>query len=86
MHKSLDYVTRRFNASSAELKKPEGAGPSLEPPLSAIARSTWNPESAGMRSLVGTSLPVRVLLGSVQNWIAVNNPMPKKKWRRGICR
>jgi len=41
--KLLDYVIRRFNASSAELKKPEGAGPSLEPPLSAIARSDWNP-------------------------------------------
>jgi hypothetical protein len=38
MYKLFDYVTRRFNASSAEPKKPEGAGPSLEPPLSAIAR------------------------------------------------
>jgi len=37
-----------------------------------------------MRSLVGTGLRVRVLFGSVRNWIAVNNPMPKKKWKRGL--
>ncbi len=32
--------------------------------------------------LVGTSLTVRVLFGSVRNWIAVNNPLPKKNFHR----
>jgi hypothetical protein len=41
-----DYFIRRFSASSAELKMPEGAGSSLEPPLNAISKSNWNPELA----------------------------------------
>ena len=44
LNKSPDYVPRRCSASSAELKKPEGAGPSLEPPLNAISRANWNLE------------------------------------------
>jgi hypothetical protein len=48
----LDYVTRRFNASSAGLnERSRGAEPSLEPPLSAISRSNWIPESAEVRAL-----------------------------------
>jgi hypothetical protein len=47
----VDYVIRRFNASSAGLKKPRGAGPSLGLPLSAISRSNWSPESAKVRPL-----------------------------------
>jgi hypothetical protein len=52
IYKLFDYVIRRFNASSAELNKPDGAEPSLEPPLSAIAKSNWNPESAEARPLL----------------------------------
>jgi len=51
----LDYVTRRFNASSAVLKKLAGAGPALGPPLYAIARFKWNLESAEARLLLGQS-------------------------------
>jgi len=33
-------------------EKPEGAGPSLEPPLNAISRSNWNPEPADVSRLL----------------------------------
>jgi hypothetical protein len=82
LHKFFDYVTRRFGASSAEPKKPRGLDLRWNRRLARSPDFTWNPESAEMRSLVGTSLTVRVLFGSVRNCIAVDNPMPKKKWRR----
>jgi hypothetical protein len=45
-YKFVDYVRPRFNESAAELKKPDGAGFSLEISLSAIAGSTGtNPMS-----------------------------------------
>jgi hypothetical protein len=47
MVKFLDYVTRRFKASLARLNKAAGA----EPPLYAISRFNWSPESAEMRPL-----------------------------------
>jgi|GEM_PF-2571211 hypothetical protein len=39
-----DYVTRRFNASSAGLKEPVGLDLRLGLPLYAISRSNWSPE------------------------------------------
>jgi hypothetical protein len=41
----LDYVTRRFNASSAGLKSSWGCT-FAETTLNAISRSNWNSESA----------------------------------------
>jgi hypothetical protein len=41
---AFDYVTRRFNASSAGLKNPWGCI-FAETPLYAISRSNWSPES-----------------------------------------
>src|SRR6476659_2861013 len=38
-----DYVTRRFNASSAELRSPRALN-LAESPLNAIAKSNWNSE------------------------------------------
>jgi hypothetical protein len=43
--KAFDYVIRRFNASSAGLKKAGGDGIDAETPFSAISRSNWSPES-----------------------------------------
>jgi len=46
----FDYVTRRFNASSAELKSSWGCT-FAETPSCAISSFNWNPESAEARSL-----------------------------------
>src|SRR5207237_10320664 len=43
-NRAFDYVTRRFNVSSAGLKNPWGCT-FAETPLSAISRSNWGPES-----------------------------------------
>jgi len=47
----LDYVTRRFNASSAKLKSLWGCT-FAETPLNAISRSNWSPKSAEARPLL----------------------------------
>jgi len=47
----LDYVTRRFNASSTGLKSRLGGLTFAEAPLSAISRFNWSPESAEVRPL-----------------------------------
>jgi hypothetical protein len=46
----VDYVIRRFNASSAGLKKPVGLT-FAEAPLNAISRFNWSPESPEVRPL-----------------------------------
>jgi hypothetical protein len=48
----LDYVTRRFNASSAGLKSRLRGLTFAEAPLSTISRSNWSPESAEVRPLL----------------------------------
>jgi hypothetical protein len=45
----LDYVTRRFNASSAGLKNRLGSLTFAEAPLSAISRFNWSSESTKAR-------------------------------------
>jgi hypothetical protein len=47
----LDYVTRRFNASSAGPKSRLGSLTFAEAPLSAISRFNWSPESTKARRL-----------------------------------
>ena len=47
----LDYVTRRFNASSAGFKSRLGGLTFAEAPLSAISRFNWSPESTKARRL-----------------------------------
>jgi hypothetical protein len=42
---AVDYVTRRFNASSAELSLLAGCT-FAETPLNAISRPDWSPNSA----------------------------------------
>ena len=49
--KVLDYVTRRFNASSAGLKSRLGSLTFAEAPLSAISRFNWSSESTKARRL-----------------------------------
>jgi hypothetical protein len=49
--KVLDYVTRRFNASSAGLESRLGSLTFAEAPLSAISRFNWSPESTKARPL-----------------------------------
>ena len=49
--KVLDYVIRRLNALSAELKGRLGGLTFAETPLSAISRFNWSPESTEARRL-----------------------------------
>jgi hypothetical protein len=57
----VDYVTRRFDASSAELRSSWGCI-FAETPLNAISRSNWSPESAEVRRTSWTRL-VRMVPG-----------------------
>jgi|SRR5436189_2329861 len=65
----LDYVIRRFNASSAELKMPEGAELSLD------RRLTRSPGQLELRAEQASALLGKFsqisALGSAQNWIAI---------------
>ena len=66
----LDYVTRRFNASSAGLKKPVG----LDLRWTAALRDLQiqlEPRVSRSEAAVPKRL-VRMVPGSVRNWIAVN--------------
>src|SRR5207302_6731145 len=49
---AFDYVTRRLNALSADLKKRLGGLTFAEAPLSAISRFNWSAESTKARRLV----------------------------------
>ena len=60
----LDYVTRRFNASSAGLNKPVGLDLRWDPPVTAISRSNWSPESA--------EVSARLVPSSARNWLQFN--------------
>jgi hypothetical protein len=61
------------NASSAGLKKRVGVDFALGPPLYAISRSNWSPESAEVRLLLGRSLAEGVP-GSARTGLQFNNP------------
>ena len=65
LKKFLDYATRRFNASSAGRRKPEGAGPSLDA-ANAISRSNWKSDQ-NKRALFGTTLALIAVGGFAWN-------------------
>src|SRR5438034_6807736 len=82
----LDYVTRRFNVSSAGLKKLVG-WTFAETPLNAISRSNWSPESAEVRPLFKAPRE-KLVPGSTRNWIAVNAVQQlslNKKYENSRC-
>jgi hypothetical protein len=58
---------------SDRAEKREGAGRSLETPLSAISNSNWNSEPKHRESVSGKTIAAIAVPGSPRNWIAVNN-------------
>src|SRR5206468_12620827 len=63
----LDYVIRRFNASSGRAQSRLGSLTFAEAALSAISRFNWSPESAEVRPLLQSAL-VRMVPGSARTW------------------
>jgi len=74
---ALDYVTRRFNASSTGIKSRLGGLTFAEAPLSAISSFNWSPKSAETKPLFIVEI-FRVLAKSIHpaECIAVHEPSP----------
>src|SRR6266446_4889600 len=80
-----DYVTRRFDASSARLKNSLG-WTFAETPPNAISRSNWSPESAELRPLCkapredGSRFPRRNWIAAKQSTIRSSKRDENKKY------
>jgi len=75
----LDYVTRRFNASSARLKKPVGLD--LRWDTAWRDRQIQVEPRVSRREVASSERLARMVPGSARNWIAVNaakHSKPKK--------